>query len=332
MKKGSAKGEQLIYHYCSNEKMANIIKTKTLRMSDISKSNDFEEMLILYPYIFNGIEQEYEKSQFDFVYKNETKLKAICSLLEETDRLIREDIDRGKLTSFVLCFSEKEDALSQWRGYASDGKGAAIGFSIDEIKKYQNKHKKNIHFDKVKYKKRTEIKSLIAMNARTALKELQKMPSPSKWSFLNELDFKHESVLILLEFYDLIKMILMNSLQYKYDGFKEEAEWRLYTVEDHVKISDKVVFEKNDIDIDKISEIRKPYLKAEKVKFNITCDDIIPYVPISCDEISDTPIKKILLGPNNRIVDTDLRLYFGNMGWNDKSIIIKHSDISYRSK
>ena len=82
----------------------------------------------------------------------------------------------------------------------------------------------------------------------------------------------------------------------------------------------------------KINEIRKPYLNAEKVKFNITCDDIIPYVPISCDEISDTPIKKILLGPNNRIVDTDLRLYFGNMGWNDKSFIIIHSDISYRSK
>lgn len=332
MKKGSAKGEQLIYHYCSNEKMANIIKTKTLRMSDISKSNDFEEMLILYPYIFNEIEKEYEKSQFEFAYSGATKSNAIRSLLDEIHRIIQKDIDRGELTSFVLCFSEKGDALSQWRGYADDGKGAALGFSIDEIKKYQKKHRNNLHFDKVKYKTRTEIKSLITMNARTALKKLQKMPSPSKWSFLNELDFKHESVLILLEFYDLIKMILINSLKYKYDGFKEEAEWRIYTVEDHVKISDKAVFENTDVDINEINEIRKPYIKAEKVRFNITCDDIIPYVPISCDEISDTPIKKIVLGPNNRTVDTDLRLYLGNMGWDDKKIFLEHSNISYRSK
>ena len=27
-----------------------------------------------------------------------------------------------------MCFSESEDQLSQWRGYAQNGKGLAIGF------------------------------------------------------------------------------------------------------------------------------------------------------------------------------------------------------------
>lgn len=32
--------DKLVYHYCDNYKMANILSGKTLRMSDIAKSND----------------------------------------------------------------------------------------------------------------------------------------------------------------------------------------------------------------------------------------------------------------------------------------------------
>ena len=33
--------DKLVYHYCDNCKMANILSSKTLRMSDITKSNDY---------------------------------------------------------------------------------------------------------------------------------------------------------------------------------------------------------------------------------------------------------------------------------------------------
>lgn len=32
------------------------------------------------------------------------------------------------MKTFCVCFSESKDKLSQWRGYAQDGKGIAIGF------------------------------------------------------------------------------------------------------------------------------------------------------------------------------------------------------------
>ena len=35
---------------------------------------------------------------------------------------------------YVTCFSYQNDLLSQWRGYADDGRGAAIGFDLDVLK------------------------------------------------------------------------------------------------------------------------------------------------------------------------------------------------------
>lgn len=40
----------MLYHYCNNEKMANIMAGHTLRMSDITKINDYEEIQLFYPY------------------------------------------------------------------------------------------------------------------------------------------------------------------------------------------------------------------------------------------------------------------------------------------
>lgn len=45
---------------------------------------------------------------------------------ETGDRISGEPDD--SMLTYVVCFSEKMDCLSQWRGYADDGKGISIGF------------------------------------------------------------------------------------------------------------------------------------------------------------------------------------------------------------
>ena len=47
--------DKLVYHYCDNYKMANILSGKTLRMSDITKSNDYEEVKMFFPGILDAI-------------------------------------------------------------------------------------------------------------------------------------------------------------------------------------------------------------------------------------------------------------------------------------
>jgi hypothetical protein len=39
--------------------------------------------------------------------------------------------ESGAPQAYISCFSEKPDLLSQWRGYAADGRGVAIGFDLN---------------------------------------------------------------------------------------------------------------------------------------------------------------------------------------------------------
>ena len=73
--------DKLVYHYCDNCKMANILSGKTLRMSDITKSNDYEEVKMFFPGILDAIEDEYRKDEFPLQYMGITNRDALGKLL-----------------------------------------------------------------------------------------------------------------------------------------------------------------------------------------------------------------------------------------------------------
>ena len=58
------------------------------------------------------------------------------SLDEKDRRLLLKGIGLFEKTfdGLGFCLSEKCDLLSQWRGYAEDGTGVAIGFSVEYLK------------------------------------------------------------------------------------------------------------------------------------------------------------------------------------------------------
>ncbi|WP_353867109.1 DUF2971 domain-containing protein [uncultured Desulfovibrio sp.] len=58
---------------------------------------------------------------------------------------------------FICCLSEHGDILSQWRTYADDGRGFAIGFSVENTNFY-----KKFHFTWL----------LMTINIRLALRQL----------------------------------------------------------------------------------------------------------------------------------------------------------------
>lgn len=121
----------IIYHYCSTETLQKIIEGKTLRFSDITKSNDSKETIWILDFIMSALTKEYEKQSEAFKRK--------CSL----DRIIKRKtsyfIDRywgeySLYTYFVLCFAGEGDSLNMWKMYADDGKGVAIGFDNSYFK------------------------------------------------------------------------------------------------------------------------------------------------------------------------------------------------------
>ena len=126
------KGERimkLLYHYCSNQTLYHILKSHSLRMSDISKSNDYKELNLFFPGIFKSMKRKYREEPFPFTYKNKEDTEAIEHLITESCYLWKDKFESGDFLNFVACFSEREDSLNQWRSYADNGKGCCAGFS-----------------------------------------------------------------------------------------------------------------------------------------------------------------------------------------------------------
>lgn len=315
----------MLYHYCDNKKMANIVAGHTLRMSDITKSNDYEEIQLFYPYIMTAIEKEYKMNPFSLDYKGEKDFEALKRLLHVTHKLVNIEFDVGEMTSFVVCFCEEGDVLSQWRGYADGGKGGAIGFSLEELKEYCKLYDGIITLAKVKYISREELQSVIADKAKEVLLNMQ---NDMKWieEKIPSLDDSEKyDIMLQIRLLHIIKKVLISSLEYKHESFSEEKEWRIFFSEEITKNSQWLYGSEEDLIIKYDRVITK--LK-NKIEFNIMDCDIIPYYPIELYDISSEPIKEVILGPKNNILERDFELYAAK--YNMKNIVLRRSEISFR--
>ncbi|HHH1657059.1 TPA: DUF2971 domain-containing protein [Yersinia enterocolitica] len=105
----------MIYHYCSPYAFQKIIENKCLWLSANNNMNDAAEG----KWVIRALEKVVGQKAND---QNRTWLN---SVLEEVERVV--------IPQYVACFSKKGDILSQWRAYAQNGEGVAIGFNQEEL-------------------------------------------------------------------------------------------------------------------------------------------------------------------------------------------------------
>lgn len=316
--------DKLVYHYCDNYKMANILLGKTLRMSDITKSNDYEEVKMFFPGILDAIEDEYRKDEFPLQYMDRTNRDALGKLLDWEYDILRYEFDRGGVTNFVVCFCEEGDVLSQWRGYADNGKGCSLGFSVKELEDYCNTYKGILRFEQVDYKTVKEINVTIVEEALKVLNELRGLRN---WIVENLPSLHEEKIDKMFQYYfhQMISSVLMSSLKYKNETFKEEQEWRLFFSQQIYKYA-KWIYGDEEIETIVYDDMLK--VIKNRIEFNVTSDDLIPFYPIKFTEISPNPIKQVIVGPQNKIMEKDFSLYVASNKLND--IDFRYSRISYR--
>jgi len=101
---------EILYHYCSVDTFMKIIENKELWLGNSEKMNDYSEIRL--------IESALEKKL--------TEYPSLNNFMSEYQESIS--------FPYICCFSKEGDLLSQWRGYADDGKGVAIGFDKKTIK------------------------------------------------------------------------------------------------------------------------------------------------------------------------------------------------------
>lgn len=109
-----------LYHYCTADAANSILTNRTLRLSDIRKSNDSKEI----DYLFD----EYKKW---WLKKNQYHESAQHST-EHLETLKKTQMENTVF--LVSCFSRNEDDLHMWSCYGN--KGVCFSFNREKLREY----------------------------------------------------------------------------------------------------------------------------------------------------------------------------------------------------
>ncbi len=296
----------IVYHYCGMDSFMSIIKNQSIRLSDITKSNDSMEILWVTRFIKEIFDEEFDKEANKVEYFREGYSKDIfmdfvdrCSVdfFEEEQRIF---------SFFVSCFSEERDLLSQWRGYAEDGNGVAIGFDSEALSSLGQPPSGDlisseiVTFKKIEYKEINQ-KAAIRDAAINLIKELKKLISKQK--IINSTELKDNSIDSFNKcFLSLFKM----SIFMKNPFFREEKEWRLSHLTD------------NGIH-NKPSLILSPKIHFSDIQYRSKNSDIVPYIDLYFDKHKNM-IKEVILGPKCSARENDIKMYLNSKGFSSNVV------------
>ena len=325
---------EILYHYCSGTTFASIINGKCLRLCDIRKSNDEKEMSFLYPQLFNEMKAYYNSLEADCQFYEISGYEGFSFFIDKVKNDLDKKIEDGNFTSFVACFCEKGNVLSQWRAYGDDGRGFSIGFSKSALERYCSTYNDVIKLVKVRYADDKEKKNIIEGEAIKLVNKIIDIYNSLSNTEEYQSAFTQYCAAILIE------NSICDSLRFKSKAFEEEQEWRLYFT-NRVELDGRMVAEKKEFSsINPYETALLPILQT-KIDHNVTADDMVAFYPITFDELGDQCIKKIYRGPKNKSNFTDIELLLANRKLLKeeydrksnrfvKSIDISISNISYR--
>lgn len=270
--------ENIIYHYCNVEAFRAIIQNKTIWLSSVYNLNDYKEIHWIKDKVKNRIEQLQTKDNF-------SKYKAF-----------KDFYDEGLPSVYIASFSQGKDLLSQWRAYANDGYGVAIGFNKD-------------YFLSNELIKTSEV----LYNEKKQEKEINKILKPLE-KLEENIDLDSKKFKIVCE--EIINKINNLSATSKNELFKEEQEVRLIhnpnIIDD--KKNKKFIFKKS----------------ISKMQFRSVCGNLIPYFELKFDKFNEKnkPIVEIVKGPKNKFIDKEIKIFLANNDFYE--VKIKSSKSSYR--
>ncbi|HVK99406.1 MAG TPA: DUF2971 domain-containing protein [Dongiaceae bacterium] len=285
-----------LYHYCSAASFHGIVSNASIWLSAMTQSNDsLEGKLVLDA--MNRCAQRDKLGQ------------------SETDRILwaMRQIEQV-VDAMAICMSTASDLLSQWRGYAQDGTGFAIGFRSDYIRGLTSPEASPerdyfLHLGNVLYSEAEHID--VVENAYQALRLAANTSdiNPGIDQILRTLqdpkgisdDYLRAAKAVFSQFVADAREGLAQWFFLKPPAFVEEREVRLMAVVSH------------------------PLPKS--VSFRLRGAELVPYRSLPLDQ-DQTPIAKVMLGPKNptpeRVVEAMLR----NAGFGE--VVVQRSAASYR--
>lgn len=194
-----------LYHYTSTHGIYGILNSKTLWLSKVQQLNDKSELISAIKEFINFCNTAHH------VHPNDKLFKFVIAAANNLTNFSSTNI-------CVASFCEDKDLLSQWRGYAQQGGGFAIGFSGNHLKALCES--KNFALVKCLYaKKEHQLVFKDLLNTLTDCYNIIVRKSPENILESNLNDLKGYFISLFLE----VAPVLKN------ETFSEEKEWRIIT-------------------------------------------------------------------------------------------------------
>lgn len=278
-----------LYHYCSVNTLKSILKNKTLRLSDITKSNDSNEIKFFFNEYYKLTPKNDNTSLVKNFYKKEFENQMNNSVI------------------LVFCLSKNKDNVHMWNCYGNNGvciefdrdilkqslKSVGLGI-CDYIKeKYKNDNitasKADLLLDDVIYFKKNEVKKYIEEHG------IKKIDDKGGFN----------------SFYEVLKLCPF----VKSDFFKCEKEARIVYVR---------MFGEQDNDpltaFNNISKIDEDGNILKLINFDSVSNNDYPHRMVIDIPLDTKAIKSITIGPNCKLNEKDINELFFIYGIEKKDI------------
>lgn len=314
---------KVVYHYCSVDTFMSIISNSTLRATNIRKSNDYTEVVnsieIFMKAMRKAMDVYCRKFPDDLVFRE-------FANAVDSDVLIRSAIDNPTCTYYCTCFSESRDLLSQWRGYADDGRGVAIGFYDSFF--INSTDYRQIKYLPIEYDMRALQNDLVEYLLSRFL-----ATHDARGNRLTRSDYETTFDLI-------INSMVYNAVFYKNKAFSEECERRLtyYPFSDLKNLERRTrrgdlarlqLYYDRMIEQGQYESCYQGLIRGP-IQFMKRNNAVISYLDFSFRSLLPWCIKEIILGPKNTMDDLDLRLFLLSHGIDLGYTKITRSESTYR--
>ena len=114
----------MLYHYCSYEKFIKIIDSKCLWLTNLTNSNDEEEVIRTFEIIWEQIKTKLLTVDYSIPNINE-KINLLDTQMKTEIMMSL----HGNEAPFGVCFSDNRDLSHNWIEYGDKCEGIALGFS-----------------------------------------------------------------------------------------------------------------------------------------------------------------------------------------------------------
>lgn len=298
----------IVYHYCSLDSFLSILETNSLRLSNITKSNDPTEIINVIPIL-----EDVTKTVL--LEYNQRLLEHFRFKTDIIENLIGRFFDELSQNFYVICFSEKRDLLSQWDRYADKATGVAIGFNTRHFVKLQVETSSQYVFGKIIYDQQKLADSVKSF--------LHKQIS-SCWKSGNDL---YNVNLIENATINMVCTVLQYAVLFKKEFFSEESEWRLiYNPLGRIRrLGYASAYHDRLLETNQYRYEESGFTR-QACKFRVCPGNgISSYVDLDFSAIRGALIQEILLGPKSSIepTDKDLQLLLAFHGYKLSSLTVE---------